>query len=150
MISLSQGNDRTLYFDFVPLNIGTLNEYTIRLHLYTVPGQIGYHQSRALISKGVDGVVFIADSRLEMMEQNLKSLTDLKQILEDNGQAWNELQIAYQYNKRDLTDAIPASELDHFINKEKTQSFETIATKNNGVYDVFKYISTTILKDLKV
>lgn len=149
MVSLSQDKDRTLYFDFVPLNLGKIGSYTVRIHLYTVPGEVGYQQSRALISKGVDGVVFIADSRLESMEANLKSLKELKEILKQEGHGWGEVPCVYQYNKRDAVNAIPVAELRHFLNKEGFADFETIATAGQGVFEVFRAISSLVLKDLK-
>lgn len=149
IVSLSQDNDRTLYFDFVPINLGKIGTYTIRLHLYTVPGEVGYHQSRALISKGVDGVVFLADSQLEKMEVNLKSLKSLKDILKSEGHAWGEIPCVYQYNKRDIAGALPVSELRHFLNPEGYEDFETIATNGTGVFDTFRAISMAVLRHLK-
>lgn len=149
MVSLSQDDDRTLFFDFVPLNVGAIRGYNVRLHLYTVPGEIGYQQSRALISKGVDGVVFIVDSQLERMEANLKSLKGLKDILKNEGHAWGEVPVVYQYNKRDLTSALPIEELREYLNRERSEDFETVATNGQGIFDAFKAISTQVLKALK-
>ena len=149
MVSLSQDDDRTLYFDFVPLNLGSIGGYTIRIHLYTVPGEVGYQQSRTLISKGVDGVVFIADSQLEKMEANLKSLQSLKEILRSEGHTWGEVPCVYQYNKRDLQSALPVDELRHFLNPEKYDDFESVATDGSGIYDAFRAISSRVLQELK-
>ncbi|MBT3181888.1 MAG: GTPase domain-containing protein [Deltaproteobacteria bacterium] len=145
MISLSQSNDKTLYFDFVPLNLGKINDYTVRLHLYTVPGDVGYQQSRALISKGVDGLVFMADSQLEMMESNIQAFADLKEIL---GSEWGEIPCVFQYNKRDLKSAVPTKELSSYLNDGTFPEFETIATSGDGVFESFKMISKEVLKDL--
>lgn len=149
MVSLSSDNDRTLYFDFVPLNLGTIGGYTIRVHLYTVPGEVGYSQSRMLISKGVDGVVFMADSALERMEANLKALAGLKDILKSEGHSWGEVPLVYQYNKRDLPNTIPVSELRHYINKENAADFETVAINGTGVFDAFRAITQAVLANLK-
>lgn len=149
MISLSQDDDRTLYFDFVPLNIGKVRGYTVRLHLYTVPGEVGYQQSRALISKGVDGVVFVADSRLERMESNLKSLGGLKEILKAEGHAWGEIPCVYQYNKRDLPNTVPVEELQRYLNPDGREEYETVATTGEGVFDAFRAISAAVLRGLK-
>jgi len=149
MVSLSQDDDRTLYFDFVPLNLGSVGGYTIRLHLYTVPGEVGYQQSRALISKGVDGVVFVADSQLERMESNLKSLSSLKEILRQEGHAWGEVPCVYQYNKRDLPNAVPVEELRRYLNAEGGEDFESIATDGSGTFEAFRAISTKVLHELK-
>lgn len=149
MVSLSQDDDRTLYFDFVPLHLGKVGGYTLRLHLYTVPGDVGYQQSRALISKGVDGVVFMADSQLERMEANLKSLEGLKEILRGEGHDWGEIPCVYQYNKRDLAGAVPVEEFRRYINKECSEEFESVATTGQGVFDAFQAISKLVLMDLK-
>ncbi len=149
MISLSQDDDRTLYFDFVPLNVGAIRGYTVRLHLYTVPGEVGYQQSRSLISKGVDGVVFVADSALERMESNLKSLTGLKEILSNEGHTLSEIPLVFQYNKRDAKSAVPADELRRYLNPEGAPDFETTATSGEGIFEAFKSISTLVLISLK-
>lgn len=149
MVSLSEDNDHTLYFDFVPLNLGKVNGHTIRLHLYTVPGEIGYAQSRALISKGVDGVVFVVDSQLERMESNLKSLAGLKDLLKNEGHQWGEIPRVYQYNKRDLASAVAVEEMRKFVNPEGADEFETIATTGQGVFDAFHSISILVLRELK-
>jgi hypothetical protein len=148
MISLSQENDKTLFFDFVPLSLGKIRGYDIRLHLYTVPGDVGYQQSRQLISKGVDGMVFMADSRLEIMNDNLGALRGLKEILTGDGLGWGNIPVVLQYNKRDLPNAIPVKELDVYLNSEGFETFETIATEGRGVYEVFSAISKTVLKTL--
>jgi len=147
MVSLSEEKDRTLYFDFVPLNLGKVNGYTLRVHLYTVPGQLGYQQSRSLISKGVDGVVFMADSQLEMMESNIESSKDLKNILKDDGNEWGEIPYVYQYNKRDLKNALPVEELNRYLNEEDAPSFETIATNGSGIFETFKAITKAVVKN---
>ena len=144
-ISIGHAGDSTLFFDFVPLNLGKIRDYTVRIHLYTVPGQIGYQQSRALISKGVDGMVFIADSQLEMMDDNIKCLADLKQILSKEGHAWGELPAVFQFNKRDLKTAIPPAELNRFLNPENAPFFETIATKGSGIMEAFRSITTSVI-----
>ncbi|MBN1282916.1 MAG: gliding-motility protein MglA, partial [Proteobacteria bacterium] len=137
MISLAQDDDRTLYFDFVPLNLGEIGGYTVRLHLYTIPGEVGYRQSRALISKGVDGVVFVADSQLPRMEDNIKSLTGLKEILIAEGHDWKSVPMSFAYNKRDLPRAMPPAEMSRYLNAEKRDEFETVAIRGDGVFDAF-------------
>jgi len=149
MISLSEDKDHTLYFDFVPLNLGKIRDYTIRLHLYTIPGEAGYKQSRALISKGIDGVVFIADSQLQRMEANLESQRSLKEILRNEGHTWGEVPCVYQYNKRDLSNTVPTSEMNRYLNSEKYGEFDTVAITGQGVFDAFRTISALVLKDLK-
>ncbi|OGQ21446.1 MAG: gliding-motility protein MglA [Deltaproteobacteria bacterium RIFCSPLOWO2_02_FULL_44_10] len=149
LISLNQENDRTLYFDFVPLHLGKLNGYTIRLHLYTVPGEIGYQAARSLTSKGVDGAVFIADSSLEKTEANLESLRSLKEVLSQAGDDPEKIPFVFQYNKRDLPRAVPVAELSRLLNKQKAPEFETIATQNKGVFEALTSIGSQVLLDLK-
>ena len=146
MVSISQEDDRTLYFDFVPLTVGKIGGYTVRLHLYTVPGEVGYQQSRALISKGVDGVVFVADSQLTRMDENLKSLASLKEILRNEGHAWNDTPVVFQYNKRDMQGTVPSEHLRTYLNTENRPEFETVATDGAGLFEAFTAISTLVLK----
>lgn len=149
LISLSTANDHTLYFDFVPVTLGLVGDYQIRLHLYTVPGEVAYDQNRKIISKGVDGVVFVADSQLEKTDSNIACMKELRDILKDEGIDWRELPMVFQYNKRDLSNAIPVAELRTILNPLKVPDFETVATEGKGVYDVLKAIGTKVLLDLK-
>ena len=149
LISLNRGDERTLYFDFVPLNLGTLKGYTVRLHLYTVPGEIGYKAARELTSKGLDGVVFVADSQLEKAEANVASVKSLQEILLKEGHDLNQVPIVFQYNKRDLKNAVPAKELSALLNTNSVPEYETVATRGAGVFDVLQAISTKVLLDLK-
>jgi signal recognition particle receptor subunit beta len=149
VISLTSEEDRTLYFDFVPVTLGKLGEYTIRLHLYTVPGEVAYEANRKIISKGVDGVVFVADSQLERIESNLASLAELKGILRHEGIDFGDVPHVIQYNKRDLPNAVSAKELKNLINKYAVPDFETVATAGTGIYDAFKTIASRVLMDLK-
>lgn len=149
IISLNRGAERTLYFDFVPLTLGKYKGYTIRLHLYTVPGEIGYQASRELTSKGLDGVVFIADSRLECAEANLASFRSLREILVKEGHDPARVPMVFQYNKRDLPNVVPTKELSNLLNKNVMQEFETVATKAQGVFEALKAIGTKVLVSLK-
>jgi signal recognition particle receptor subunit beta len=148
MISLSQEDDKTLFFDFVPLTLGKLKGYDIRLHLYTVPGDVGYRQARSLISKGVDGLVFMVDSQLEMMEHNIASLLDLKEILSSEGHSWGEIPCVMQYNKRDLKNTASIKALSGYLNDKGFAEFETVATEGRGVFEAFTGISKAVLKEL--
>lgn len=149
LVSLTSEKDRTLYFDFVPLTLGKISDYTLRLHLYTVPGEVAYDANRKIISKGVDGVVFVADSQLEKTEHNLQSIRELKGILSDEGVDLKDLPLVIQYNKRDLSNAVPVSELRNLLNPQKVPDFETIAHKGIGVYDALKSVGYRVLVDLK-
>ena len=149
MVSLAQDDDRTLYFDFVPLNLGKIRGYEVRLHLYTIPGEVGYQQSRTLISKGLDGVVFVADSQLTRMEDNIKSLSGLREMLANEGQDFSKVPFAFAYNKRDLPGTIPTAEMSRYLNPDGRAEFETVATEGTGVFNAFKSISMQVLKELK-
>ncbi len=149
LISLTSENDKTLYFDFVPLTIGKVGDYTVRLHLYTVPGEMAYDANRKIISKGVDGFVFMADSQIEKVESNITSLAELKEILDHEGTSFGEIPHVICYNKRDLKNAAPVSELRGLLNKFAAADFETVAVKGEGVFDALKSISTKVLLDLK-
>lgn len=148
-LTLSDEGDRTLYFDFVPVSLGKIKDYSIRVHLYTVPGQKAYEQSRKLISKGVDGVVFMADSDLSKMEQNIGSLNELRDILKAESIDWPALPKVFQYNKRDLPTAVPVEELSTLLNKGRDPEFETVAIKGLGLFDVLSTISEKVLLSLK-
>lgn len=149
LISLTSDDDRTLYFDFVPLTLGKLKNYLVRLHLYTVPGEVAYEANRKIISKGVDGVVFVADSQIEKIESNLSSLTELEEILEAEGVDLGKLPYVIQYNKRDLKNAAHVAELRNLLNPLKVPDFETTAVTGEGVFDALKAIGTKVLVALK-
>lgn len=149
LISLSTAQDRTLYFDFVPISLGKHNNYNVRLHLYTVPGEMAYEAARKIISKGVDGVIFLADSQLEKLEDNLKSMMDLTEVLEDQGEDLATLPLVIQYNKRDLPGAVKVEELKKLLNPRGVPDFETIATQGQGVFQAFKAISKSVLSSLR-
>ena len=149
LVSLSTNTDRTLYFDFVPLTLGTFKKFQVRLHLYTVPGDVAYEAARKIISKGVDGVVFLADSQLEQLESNMASMMELKEMIEEEGGNFEELPMVIQYNKRDLPNAVPMEELRKLLNPRNVPDFETIATEGRGVFESLKSIGTQVLKSLK-
>ncbi|OGQ45072.1 MAG: gliding-motility protein MglA [Deltaproteobacteria bacterium RIFCSPLOWO2_02_FULL_46_8] len=149
LISLSNTKDRTLYFDFVPLELGNYKNFQVRLHLYTVPGDVAYEAARKIISKGVDGVVFMADSQLEQLEPNMKSMLELTEMLEDQGSDFAILPMVIQYNKRDLPHAVPVAELKRLLNPRNVPDFETIATEGKGIFESLKAIGTQVLKSLK-
>lgn len=149
MISLSTDEDRTLFFDFIPLNLGKVKDYTVRMHLYTVPGQSAYDAQRMLISKGVDGLVFVADSAIPRMESNLASLKDLQSILETEGAELSDIPFVIQYNKRDVKQAAPIKQMRTYLNQTDAPDFETVATDDQGVFDAFTTICTNVLQNLR-
>jgi mutual gliding-motility protein MglA len=149
MISLATETERTLFFDFLPLSLGEIRGFRTRFHLYTVPGQVFYDASRKLILKGVDGVVFVADSQMERMEANIESLENLRDNLKEQGYDLDKLPYIVQYNKRDLPNASPVAELDEVLNPTAVTSYEAVATKGIGVFDTLKAVAKLVLTELK-
>jgi signal recognition particle receptor subunit beta len=149
MISLATETERTLFFDFLPLSLGEIRGFRTRFHLYTVPGQVFYDASRKLILKGVDGVVFVADSQIERMEANIESLDNLRSNLTEQGYNLDKLPYCVQYNKRDLPSVAPVQELRELLNPTNVPDFEAIATTGFGVFDTLKAVAKLVLTELK-
>ena len=149
MVSLTGDTERTLFFDFLPLNIGEIRGFKTRLHLYTVPGQHFYDASRKLVLKGVDGLVFVADSQVDRMEENIESLKSLDNNLREQGYDIRHLPFVFQYNKRDLENPIPVPVLHEALNTFNATEIEAVAVKGVGVFDTLKAISKGILRSLK-
>jgi mutual gliding-motility protein MglA len=149
MISLATETERTLFFDFLPLALGEIRGFKTRFHLYTVPGQVFYDASRKLILKGVDGVVFVADSQEERFDANIESFENLKINLEEQGYQLEKLPFVVQYNKRDLPNVTSVTELRNLLNPESVPDFEACATTGEGVFETLKAVAKLILIDLK-
>jgi len=149
MISLATETERTLFFDFLPLALGEIRGFKTRFHLYTVPGQVFYDASRKLILKGVDGVVFVADSQVERMEANVESLENLKVNLQEQGYDLAKLPYVIQYNKRDLPNAAPLEEMRSLLNPSGIPDFEACAQSGEGVFETLKATAKGVLSDLK-
>lgn len=149
MISLATEADRTLFFDFLPLDLGSIRGFTTRFHLYTVPGQVFYDASRKLILKGVDGVIFVADSQEERMEANIESIRNLEDNLKDHGFDLATIPYALQFNKRDLPTSMPVDEMYRTLNYKREPTFEAIATTGVGVFDTLKSVAKLILVELR-
>ena len=149
MISLATETERTLFFDFLPLALGQIRGFKTRFHLYTVPGQVFYDASRKLILKGVDGVVFVADSQVERMEANLESLDNLKANLAEQGYDLANVPLVIQYNKRDLPNAAPLDEMRRLLNTRQQPDFEAAASVGQGVFETLKATAREVLKELK-
>jgi signal recognition particle receptor subunit beta len=149
MISLATEADRTLFFDFLPLDLGTICGFTTRFHLYTVPGQVFYDASRKLILKGVDGVVFVADSQRERMEANIESIRNLESNLKEHGLDLKTIPYALQFNKRDLPTSMPVDELYRTLNFKREPTFEAVAPQGVGVFDTLKAVAKLILIELR-
>nr|WP_320049601.1 GTPase domain-containing protein [uncultured Desulfuromonas sp.] len=149
MISLATESERTLFFDFLPLALGEVRGFKTRFHLYTVPGQVFYDASRKLILKGVDGVVFVADSQEERMDANIESLENLRDNLEEQGYDLDRLPYVVQYNKQDLPNLSPIEDLQRFVNPTKVPEFKACAMSGIGVFETLKAIAKLVLLDLK-
>ncbi len=149
MISLATETERTLFCDFLPLSLGEIRGFKTRFHLYTVPGQVFYDASRKLILKGVDGVVFVADSQTERMEANIESLENLRMNLTEQGYNLDKLPYIIQYNKRDLPNAAPLDELRTLLNPTRVPEFEACATTGVGVFETLKAIAKAVLTELR-
>ncbi|MBK6406946.1 MAG: GTPase domain-containing protein [Holophagales bacterium] len=149
LISLATETDRTLFFDFLPLDLGTVRGFKTRFHLYTVPGQVFYDASRKLILKGVDGVVFVADSQEARMDANAESLQNLEKNLRDHGFDLATIPYVLQLNKRDLPTAIPADEMYRQLNTKGEPTFEATAPTGVGVFDTLKAVAKQVLMELR-
>lgn len=149
MISLATEADRTLYFDFLPINIGSINGFAAKFQLYTVPGQVYYNATRKLVLRGADGLVFVADSQAEKMDENIESLTNLQENLEEYGYNIDEMPIVIQYNKRDLPGALSVDELNAKLNPRGWKWFEGEAVNGRGVFDTLKMIIKLVLEKAK-
>lgn len=149
MISLATETERTLFFDFLPLSLGEIRGFKTRFHLYTVPGQVFYDASRKLILKGVDGVIFVADSQLERVEANLESVDNLRVNLAEQGYNLDKLPYVIQYNKRDLPNAVDVAELRAQLNPTGVPDFEATARTGEGVFETLKAVSKLVLTELR-
>ena len=149
MISLATETERTLFFDFLPLALGEIRGFKTRFHLYTVPGQVFYDASRKLILKGVDGVIFVADSQFERLEANQESVENLRVNLAEQGYSLDKIPYVIQYNKRDLPNVVPVEELRELLNPMGVPDFEANARDGVGVFETLKAVSKLVLTELK-
>jgi signal recognition particle receptor subunit beta len=149
MISLATETDRTLFFDFLPLDLGTVRGFRTRFHLYTVPGQVFYDASRKLILRGVDGVVFVADSQIERMDANIEALEDLQANLTEHGYNFKTIPYVLQLNKRDLPNVAAADELRKELLRREEPTFEAVACNGAGVFETLKEVARQVFVELK-
>ncbi len=149
LVSLATQTDRTLFFDFLPLSLGDIRGFKTRFHLYTVPGQVFYDASRKLILKGVDGVVFVADSQMERMEANTESFDNLRSNLQEQGYDLDALPLILQWNKRDLPNVVPVDEMEKALNPRSLPSFEAVAPEGIGIFETLKAIAKLVLIELR-
>ncbi|PTA69137.1 GTPase MglA [Deinococcus arcticus] len=149
MVSLATEDERTLFFDFLPLDLGSVQGFKTRFHLYTVPGQVFYNASRKLILRGVDGIVFVADSAPNRLRANAESMRNLRENLQEHGIDVRDVPIVLQINKRDLPDALPTSMIRAVIDpKQELQMFEAMSDKGVGVFETLKTVSRLVLERL--
>ena len=148
LITLATEMDRTLFFDFLPLELGTVKGFKTRFHLYTVPGQVYYDASRKLILRGVDGIVFVADSQMSRYDANIESLYNLHENLDEYKLSVDELPFVIQYNKRDMPEIIGIEDLEEELNPEGFPSIEAVAINGPGVFDTLKAVAKGVLHKL--
>ncbi|HSJ24399.1 MAG TPA: ADP-ribosylation factor-like protein [Longimicrobiales bacterium] len=148
MVSLATETDRTLFFDFLPLDLGTISGFRTRMQLYTVPGQVYYNATRKLVLRGADGVVFVADSQREQYDENIDSLRNLHENLAEEDIDIRTFPMVIQYNKRDLPGVMPIGELDEALNFRGVPSFPAAAVSGDGVFDTLKSVSQLVLQSL--
>ncbi|HEY6272542.1 MAG TPA: GTPase domain-containing protein [Terriglobales bacterium] len=149
MISLATETDRTLFFDFLPLDLGTVRGFRTRFHLYTVPGQVFYDASRKLILRGVDGVVFVADSQEERLDANLEALENLQENLKEHGYDFKKIPYVLQLNKRDLPSALAIDNLKRELQRKAEPALEAVAFQGKGVFETLKEVARQVLIELK-
>jgi mutual gliding-motility protein MglA len=149
MISLATETERTLFFDFLPLDLGSVRGFKTRIHLYTVPGQVFYDASRKLILRGVDGIVFVADSQEQRMDANVEALENLMSNLKEHGYDFNKIPYVLQLNKRDLPNILPVDLLATELRKKNEAIVEAVAFQGVGVFETLKEIAKQVLTELK-
>ncbi len=148
LLSIATETERTLFFDFLPLDLGKVRGFQTRFHLYTVPGQVLYERTRVAVLNGSDGVVFVADSARDKLEENIKSLKELAVNVTRQNKQFKDFPVVLQYNKRDLPNALPVNVLDKYLNGMKWMRFEAVATTGVGVFDTLKAISKLVISKL--
>lgn len=148
LLSIATETERTLFFDFLPLDLGKVRGFQTRFHLYTVPGQVLYERTRVAVLNGADGVVFVADSQRNKLEENVNSLKELARNVQKQGKKFQEFPLVLQYNKRDLPNALPVAVLDKYLNPFNWPRFEACAASGPGVFDTLKGISKIVISKL--
>ncbi len=148
LLSIATETERTLFFDFLPLDLGKVRGFQTRFHLYTVPGQVLYERTRVAVLNGADGVVFVADSQKSKLEENVNSLKELARNIQKQGKKFRDFPLVLQYNKRDLPNALPVPVLDKYLNPFNWSRYEACATSGPGVFDTLKGISKLVIVKL--
>ncbi len=148
MLSIATETERTLFFDFLPLDLGTVHGFRTRFHLYTVPGQILYERTRLAVLNGADGIVFVVDSQAEKFEENVQSITELEINLRRLGRDLGNFPFVIQWNKRDMPSALPVPVLERYLNRRRVPTFEAVASSGKGVYATLRCISKRVMANL--
>jgi signal recognition particle receptor subunit beta len=148
LLSIATETERTLFFDFLPLDLGKVRGFQTRFHLYTVPGQVLYERTRVAVLNGADGVVFVADSQKHKLEENIKSLRELAVNITKQNKKFQDFPVVMQYNKRDVPGALPVGTLDKYLNTMAWQRYEAVATTGVGIFDTLKAISKLVISRL--
>jgi signal recognition particle receptor subunit beta len=148
LLSIATETERTLFFDFLPLDLGKVRGFQTRFHLYTVPGQVLYERTRVAVLNGADGVVFVADSQKHKLEENIKSLRELAVNITKQNKKFQDFPVVMQYNKRDVPGALQVGTLDKYLNTMAWQRYEAVATTGVGIFDTLKAISKLVISRL--
>lgn len=148
MLSIATETERTLFFDFLPLDLGTVHGFRTRFHLYTVPGQILYERTRLAVLNGADGIVFVVDSQAEKFEENVQSIAELDMHMRRIGKDMSTFPLTMQWNKRDMPNALPTPVLERYLNRRRVPSFEAVAFAGKGVFATLRAISKSVIAQL--
>jgi len=148
LISIATETERTLFFDFLPLDLGEVHGFRTRFHLYTVPGQVLYERTRVAVLNGADGIVFVVDSQRDRLEENFQSIIELETNMRYLGKDLGNFPFVIQWNKRDMADALPLTVLDRYLNRRRVPTFEAIAVQGNGVFSTLRTISKSVMAHL--
>jgi mutual gliding-motility protein MglA len=148
MLSIDTETERTLFFDFLPLDLGRVHGYQVRFHIYTVPGQVLYERTRVAVLNGADGVVFVADSQRQKLAENVRSLQELARNLVQQGKRFLDFPLVMQYNKRDTGDALPLAILEKYLNSMRVPAYESVASRGLGVFDTLRCASKLVIGKL--
>ncbi|GCE25478.1 hypothetical protein KDA_09620 [Dictyobacter alpinus] len=148
MLSIATETERTLFFDFLPLDLGTVHGFRTRFHLYTVPGQVLYERTRLAVLNGADGIVFVVDSQAEKFEENVQSIAELEMNMRRIGKNMANFPLVIQWNKRDMPNALPVNALEHYLNRRRFPSFEAVASDGRGVFATLRAISKNVMAQL--
>ncbi len=148
MLSIATETERTLFFDFLPLDLGTVHGFRTRFHLYTVPGQILYERTRLAVLNGADGIVFVVDSQAEKFEENVQSIAELEMNMRRVGKDLGRFPVVLQWNKRDMPNVLPVQVLERYLNRRRVPSFEAVASQGRGVFATLRSISKSVMSQL--